>query len=98
MTISGIGFASEPKVKRSFAPDRACNHSDRVNVGKWLVVIGLVTAGIGALLWLGVGRGWLGRLPGDIHYTRGNVSFHFPLVTCLLISAVLTVLMWLFRR
>lgn len=67
-------------------------------LGKWLVVAGLLTAGIGALLWSGVGKGWLGRLPGDIHYAKGDFSFHFPLVTCLIISVVLTLLLWLFRK
>jgi len=50
------------------------------------------------LLWSGFGRGWLGRLPGDIHYTRGNASFHFPIVTCLLFSVLLSVIMWLLRK
>ena len=67
-------------------------------LGKVLVVIGLVIAATGALLWLGVGRNWLGRLPGDIHYSRGNFSFHFPIITCLLLSIILTVLLWLFRK
>lgn len=66
--------------------------------GKLLVIMGLVLAAVGVLMWTGWGRGWLGRLPGDIHYTRGNFSFHFPIVTCLLLSLVLTLLMWLFRR
>jgi uncharacterized protein HemY len=66
--------------------------------GKVLVIVGLVLVAIGLLLWSGVGRGWFGRLPGDIHYTRDNVSFHFPVVTCLLVSVVLSLLMWLFRR
>ena len=68
------------------------------DLGKWLFVFGLLIAGAGLLLWMGFGRGWLGRLPGDIHVTRGNFSFHFPIVTCLLVSAVLTLLLWLFRR
>ena len=50
------------------------------------------------MLWLGVGKSWFGRLPGDIHYSRDNFSFHFPIVTCLIISALLTLLMWIFRR
>jgi hypothetical protein len=66
--------------------------------GKILVIIGLVIAGVGVLLWSGLGKGWLGRLPGDIHYSKGDFSFHFPLVTCLLISAVLTLLFWLFKK
>ena len=68
------------------------------DLGKFLVVAGLLTAAIGALLWSGFGKGWLGRLPGDIHYSKGDFNFSFPIVTCLLVSAVLTFLMWLFRK
>ena len=68
------------------------------DLGKILVVVGIVVTVLGVLLWSGAARNWLGRLPGDFHYTRGNFSLHFPIVTCLLISLVLTVLMWIFRR
>ena len=68
------------------------------DLGKFLVVVGLLIAAVGVLIWCGFGKGWLGRLPGDIHYTRGNFSFHFPIVTCLLLSLVLTFLLWLFRK
>ena len=68
------------------------------DLGKLLVILGLVIAAVGALLWTGFGKGWLGRLPGDIHYTRGNFSFYFPIVTCLLLSLLLTLLLWLFRK
>jgi Protein of unknown function (DUF2905) len=67
-------------------------------LGKWLVGVGVAIAILGLLLWSGIGRNWSGRLPGDINYSRQNVSFHFPIVTCLIVSAVLTFLMWLFRR
>ena len=67
-------------------------------IGKMLVITGLLLAAIGAILWSGFGRGWLGRLPGDIHYTRGNFSFYFPIVTCLLASLALTIFFWLFKR
>ena len=67
-------------------------------LGKLLVIVGLLMAAVGAMLWLGIGKSWLGRLPGDIHYSKDNFSFHFPIVTCLIISVVLTLLMWLFRR
>lgn len=66
--------------------------------GKFLIVAGLVIAAIGVVLWSGLGRGWFGRLPGDIHYSRGNFSFHFPVVTCLLLSLVVTLVLWLFRK
>ena len=68
------------------------------DLGKFLVVTGLAIAALGLLLWSGLGKGWLGRLPGDIHYTRGNFSFSFPIVTCLILSAVLSLLLWLFRK
>lgn len=68
------------------------------DLGKFLVITGLIIAAAGALLWSGLGKGWLGRLPGDIHYTKGNFSFHFPLVTCLLLSLALTLLLWFFRK
>jgi uncharacterized protein YybS (DUF2232 family) len=67
-------------------------------LGKFLVILGVIIVVIGALLWSGVGKSWLGRLPGDIHYTRGNFSFHFPIVTCLLLSLLLTFILWLFRK
>jgi hypothetical protein len=67
-------------------------------LGKTLFILGLILASIGLLLWLGFGKDWLGRLPGDIQYGKGNFSFYFPIVTCLLISAILTILLWLFRK
>jgi len=67
-------------------------------LGKMLVIFGVLIAVVGALLWSGLGRGWIGRLPGDIHYSRGNFHFYFPLVTCLLISLILTLVLWLFRK
>ena len=59
-----------------------------------LVITGLALAALGALLWLGKGF----RLPGDIFIQRGNFSFGFPIVTCIVISIVLTILLNLFRR
>jgi len=67
-------------------------------IGKFLVITGLLLAAFGALLWSGFGKGWLGRLPGDINYSKGGFSFHFPIVTCLLLSVILTLLLWLFRK
>jgi hypothetical protein len=68
------------------------------DLGKFMVVAGLLIAVIGALIWSGFGKGWFGKLPGDINYSNQNFSFHFPLVTCLIISVILTLLMWLFRK
>jgi hypothetical protein len=68
------------------------------DLGKVIFLFGLLICAVGLLLWSGLGRGWLGRLPGDIHYTRGNFSIHFPIVTCLLFGLVLTALAWLLRK
>ena len=67
-------------------------------LGKVLVIVGVTLGVIGALLWTGLGKGWLGRLPGDIHYTNDKFSFHFPIVTCLLVSLVLTIILWLLKK
>jgi hypothetical protein len=66
--------------------------------GKVLFLFGLVLMVVGAILWKTGGLGGLGRLPGDIFVQKGNTTFAFPIVTCLVISAVLTLLGWLFRR
>ena len=47
------------------------------DLGKLLVIVGLAITMVGLWFWSGWGRGWLGRLPGDIHYSRENFSFHF---------------------
>jgi len=67
-------------------------------IGKFLVIIGIVILLVGALLWSGFGAGWLGRLPGDIRIERGNTVFYFPVVTCIIISIVLSLIFSLFRR
>jgi uncharacterized protein HemY len=64
-------------------------------VGKLLVIAGLILAGVGLLVMLGVP---IGRLPGDITYRRGNTTFYFPLATSILASVVLTLLLMLLRR
>lgn len=73
------------------------------DLGRMLVVLGVVLIVVGGLLWLGGAAGgkipFLGRLPGDIHVQRGNWSFYFPLTTSILVSVVLTLLFtFLFRR
>ncbi len=74
-------------------------------VGKLLLVFGVVLVAVGAVLFLGVRPGGLpfrlGRLPGDIVYRGWNTTFYFPIVTCLLLSLGLTLILWLvsiFRR
>lgn len=68
------------------------------DIGKTLVIVGLVIAVAGLVLVL-VGRvPWLGRLPGDIYVQRGNWSFYFPIATSIVLSVLLTLLFWLFGR
>ena len=68
------------------------------DVGKILIAFGLLIVLAGAVLVL-VGRvPWIGRLPGDIHFQRGNFTFYFPLATSLLLSVVLTLLLYLLGR
>jgi predicted MFS family arabinose efflux permease len=64
-------------------------------MGRTLVIIGLVIAGLGLLIMAGVP---LGRLPGDMTVRRGAFTFYFPLATSILLSLILTLLMQWFRR
>ncbi len=67
-------------------------------MGRFLVIMGLILVGLGVLLWLGPKIPWLGKLPGDISWQRGRFTFYFPLGTCIVLSVVLTLLFTLFRR
>jgi hypothetical protein len=62
-----------------------------------LIGIGLALVLVG-IAWPLLSRIGLGRLPGDIMIQRGSTSFYFPLVTCIIISIVLSALMWLLNR
>jgi len=68
------------------------------DLGKLLIIFGLILVGVGALLTVAGKIPWLGKLPGDIYYKSDHVTFYFPLITCLLISVVLSLLLYLFRR
>ena len=67
-------------------------------LAKSLILMGLGIAALGALLWLFSGVPWLGRLPGDIFVRRGNFTFYFPVVTCILISIAVSLIFALLRR
>lgn len=62
------------------------------------MIVGAVLLLVGVLLTTGAKLPWLGRLPGDIYVQRDNFSFYFPLATCVLLSALLSLLFFLFRR
>jgi len=67
-------------------------------LGKLLFVLGIALVVIGAILWKTGSLGGLGQLPGDIFVRKGSSTFYFPLVTCILISVVLSLLGWFFRK
>ena len=71
--------------------------TDHAGFGWMLLVLGLVIAGVGLVWILAPSIPWLGRLPGDIRIERENFRFYFPLVTCLLLSLVLSLVVWLIR-
>jgi len=66
-------------------------------MARTLIIFGLVVVAVG-LLWPWLTKIGLGRLPGDIVVQRGNTSFYFPIVTCVLISVALSLVLWLFGR
>jgi len=64
-------------------------------VGKLLVIVGVVIAGMGLLMMAGLP---FGRLPGDFLFRRGNATFYFPLTTSIVVSVILTLLFAILRR
>jgi hypothetical protein len=66
-------------------------------MARTLIIIGIAIVLLG-ILWPWLGKLGLGRLPGDIVIERGNTSFYFPIVTCVLISVAISVVFWLFGR
>jgi ribose/xylose/arabinose/galactoside ABC-type transport system permease subunit len=66
------------------------------DVGRLIVTIGVITTLVGLVMWSGFAPKWLGRLPGDIRIEREHSSFYFPIVTCIVISIVLSLLLSLF--
>ena len=67
------------------------------DLGRLLIILGVLLALVGVVLVTGNRLG-LGRLPGDIAWRRGNFGCYFPLMTSLILSVLLTLILWLFRR
>ncbi|MEW6584819.1 MAG: DUF2905 domain-containing protein [Nitrospirota bacterium] len=67
-------------------------------IGKMLVIIGVITVALGGLLMLSGKISWLGRLPGDIVIQKKNFTFYFPLATSIIISVILSLVLWLIGR
>jgi hypothetical protein len=66
-------------------------------VAKWLITIGIVLVALG-LLWPLASKLGLGHLPGDIRIERKGFFFHFPLTTSIVVSIVISIILWIFRR
>jgi hypothetical protein len=67
-------------------------------LGKFVVIIGIIMTLVGLVIWSGIAPKWLGRLPGDIRIEREHSAFYFPIVTCIILSIVLSLLLSIFRR
>jgi len=68
-------------------------------IGKYLIIIGIVVVVIGVILFfLGNKLSWFGDLPGDIKIKRDNFVFYAPITSMILVSIVLSFLLWLFSR
>ncbi len=67
-------------------------------LGKTLIYLGILLVVVGLIVSLGGKISWLGHLPGDIYIQRERFTFYFPLTTCILISAIITLVLYLFRR
>ena len=65
-------------------------------LGKFIVVIGVITTLVGLVMWSGFAPSWLGRLPGDIRVEREHSAFYFPIVTCIILSILLSLLLSIF--
>ncbi len=63
-------------------------------IGKALILVGVFTLLLGVFLAFGSRIPWLGRLPGDIHVEREGFSLHFPLMTCILLSLLISAVLW----
>ena len=68
------------------------------DLGKLIAVTGVIITLLGLVLWSGFAPKWLGRLPGDIRIEREHSAFYFPIVTCIVLSILLSLLLSIFRR
>ncbi len=65
----------------------------------WVIIIaGIILVAIGFLLLYGPRIPFLGKLPGDIYIKRGNFSFYFPLATCIIVSIIITLILFLIKK
>ena len=69
-----------------------------IDIGKMLIIFGVVCIIIGGILMLSGKVAWFGRLPGDILVQKKNFTFYFPLATSILLSILLTLIFWLIKK
>ena len=67
-------------------------------IGKSLIIFGIILIVVGALMVFGAKFPWFGKLPGDIYVQNKTFSFYFPVTTCILLSALLTLIFFLIGR
>ncbi len=69
-----------------------------MDIGRWLIMIGLITAAVGVMVVFASKIPFLGRLPGDIFLKKDNFTFYFPLATSILLSIVLSLIFYFLNR
>lgn len=92
---SGTVFSCGPKQQTAHL--NGATRTDADPMSRFLIILGLSILAIG-LLWPWIGKLGLGRLPGDFMVQRGSVRFHFPLMTSLIVSVVLSLIVGFFSR
>ncbi len=68
------------------------------DIGKIIIYFGVLLVVIGFIFMLGSKLPFIGKLPGDIAVERKNYSFYFPVTTCIIISIILSFILWLFNK
>jgi len=67
-------------------------------LAKLIILMGVILVIVGAILYFFKGIPFLGKLPGDIHIEKKNFSFHFPITTCILLSVILSIILYLISK
>jgi thiosulfate reductase cytochrome b subunit len=67
-------------------------------MGRILILVGIALILVGLLMTIGNKLPWIGKLPGDIIIKKDHFSFYFPLASCIIVSVILTLLLYIFRR
>jgi len=67
-------------------------------MGRILILVGIALILVGLLMTIGNDIPWIGKLPGDIIIKKDHFSFYFPLTSCIIVSVILTLLLYIFRR